>query len=190
VSGFASWVSSHAKPSFMPSATLHLLRSRWLTWGVHAGLWLLLYLAVIHTGGKTPELTEASASAPSVLTVVPVGRIDSLFSPGQWSIPLVRTKGLNPFYTYHFVPPSIPPPPAPTTKKIDATYQGFFQTGDSPKQVIVKIGDAFVVVSVGAAVVTNQFVAEATMQNLILTNAAQTNTLPLNAKRELEVPIK
>jgi hypothetical protein len=171
----------------MPSATLHLLRSRWLTWGVHLGLWLLLYLAVIHTGGKTPELTEASASAPPMLTVVPVGRIDSLFAPGQWPTPLARTKGLNPFFTSHFVPPSIPPP---TTKKVDATYQGFFQTADSPKQAIVKIGDAFVVAQVGTAVVTNQFVADATMQNLILTNSTQTNSLPLNTKRELEVPIK
>jgi hypothetical protein len=174
----------------MPSATLHLLRSRWLTWGVHAGLWLLLYLAVIHTGGKTPELLEASASAPQALTVIPVGRIDSLFSPGQWVTPLAHTKGLNPFFTSHFVPPSIPTPPPPTTKKVDATYQGFFQTADNPKQAIVKIGDIFVVTSVGAAVVTNQFIADATMQNLILTNSTQTNTLPLNAKRELEVPIK
>jgi hypothetical protein len=28
------------------------------------------------------------------------------------------------------------------------------------------------------------------MQLLVLTNAAQTNILPLNVKRELEVPIK
>jgi hypothetical protein len=172
----------------MLSATLHLLRSRWLTWGVHVCLWLLLYLAVIHTGGKTPELTEASASPPPPLSVVPVGRIDSLFSPGQWATPLARTKGLNPFLTDHFVPPSAPPPP--TTKKIDATYQGFFQTADGPRQAIVKIGDAFLVTQVGSAVVTNQFVADATMQTLTLTNAAQTNTLPLNVKRELEVPIK
>jgi hypothetical protein len=174
----------------MPSATLHLLRSRWLTWGVHVGLWVLLYLTVVHSGGKTPELIEASASTPSALTAVPVARIDSLFSPGQWTTPLTRTKGLNPFFTHHFVPPSIPTPPPPTTKKVDATYQGFFQTGDNPRQAIVKIGDAFVVASVGAAVVTNQFVADATMQNLILTNSTQTNMLPLNAKRELEVPIK
>jgi hypothetical protein len=174
----------------MPSATLQLLRSRWLTWGVHVGLWLLLYLAVIHTGGKTPELTEASPSTPPALAVVPVGRIDSLFSPGQWPTPLARTKGLNPFFTSHFVPPSIPPPPPPPTKKIDATYQGFFQTADGPRQAIVKIGDVFVVTQVGSAVVTNQFIADATMQLLVLTNAAQTNILPLNVKRELEVPIK
>lgn len=174
----------------MPSATLQLLRSRWLTWGVNLALWLLLYLAVIHTGGKTPELTEVSASAPPALPVVPVARIDSLFSPAQWPTPLAHTKGLNPFFTSHFVPPAVPTPPPPTTRKIDATYQGFFQTEDGPRQAIVKIGDAFVVTSVGAAVVTNQFVADATMQLLVLTNAAQTNTLPLNVKRELEVPIK
>lgn len=175
----------------MPSATLNLLRSRWLTWGVHLGLWLLLYLAVTHSGGKTPELTETSASVTAPPPVIPVGRLDSLVS-GQWPVSLGHTRGLNPFLTSHFVPPPSPsPPPAPTTRKVDAVYQGFFQTGDDPQTAIVKVGDEFIVARVGTPVVTNQFVAAATMQTLILTNAAaQTNLLPLNAKRELEVPIK
>jgi hypothetical protein len=172
----------------MPSATLHFLRSRWLTWGVHLGLWLLLYLAVTHTGGKTPELGETSGSVAAPQPIVPVARLDSLVS-GQWPAPLGHTRGLNPFFTSHYVPPPSPSPP--TTKKVDAIYQGFFQTQDNPKQAIVKVGDEFIVARVGMPVVTNQFVAEATMQMLILTNAAaQTNLLPLNAKRELEVPIK
>lgn len=175
----------------MPSATVNLLRSRWLTWGVHLGLWVLLYLAVTHSGGKTPELTETSASVTAPPSVVPVARLDSLVS-GQWPVSLGHTRGLNPFLTSHFVPPPSPsPPPAPTTKKVEAIYQGFFQTGDDPRTAIVKLGDEYIVARVGTAVVTNQFVAEATMQTLILTNAAaQTNVLPLNAKRELEVPIK
>ena len=47
------------------------------------------------------------------------------------------------------------------------------------------------VTPVGAKVVTNWFVAEATLQSLTLTNlTAQTNVLTLNAKKEIEVPIQ
>ncbi len=84
-----------------------------------------------------------------------------------------------------------PPPPPPTTRKIEVTYQGFYQTGDGPKQTIFKLGEAFLVAPIGARIATNLFIAEATMQALTLTNlAAQTNILPLNAKKELVVPIQ
>ena len=44
---------------------------------------------------------------------------------------------------------------------------------------------------IGARIATNLLIAEATMQAMTLTNlAAQTNILPLNVKKELEVPIQ
>ena len=71
------------------------------------------------------------------------------------------------------------------------TYQGFYQTGDGPKHTIFKLGDAFLVAPIGARIATNLFIAEATMQALTLTNlTAQTNILPLNAKKEIVVPIQ
>ena len=56
--------------------------------------------------------------------------------------------------------------------------------------MIVKLADAFVVKPVGVRVSTNWFLGDATMQALTLTNlAAQTNLLPLNTTKEIEVPI-
>ena len=84
-----------------------------------------------------------------------------------------------------------PAAPVPTTRKIEVTYQGFYESGDGPRQVIVKVGEAFIVAPIGARVATNLFVSTATMQTLTLTNlAAQTNILSLNTKKEIEVPIQ
>jgi hypothetical protein len=70
------------------------------------------------------------------------------------------------------------------------TYQGFYRTGESTKQAILKLGDAFVVTPIGATIATNLFIADATMVNLILTNlAAQSNILTLNTQKVIEVPI-
>ena len=47
------------------------------------------------------------------------------------------------------------------------------------------------VAPVGTRVVTNLFIAAATMQAMTLTNLeAQTNIVPLNVKREIVVPIQ
>ena len=82
-------------------------------------------------------------------------------------------------------------PAPPTTRKIELTYQGYYQTEGSPKTAILKLADVYIVVPVGAAVATNFYVSEATMQSLTLTNPrSQTTLLPLNAKKEIEVPVK
>ena len=175
----------------MAANFVQTLRSRWFAIGVHLGLWCVLYLAVTHLGGKTPQFHIAdSASAPSP-EPVPVAKMDSLFAPGQWAIPRAGSNTLNPFFTRYFVPIPSPKPPEPTTRKIELTYQGFYQAGDDLKHAVVNVGGDFVVASVGASIATNLFVADATLQNLVLTNlSAQTNLLLLNAKKEIEIPIK
>lgn len=175
----------------MSTWLIHVLRSRSFAIGVHVGLWLLLYLVVVHLGGRAPEFREAAGSSESLQDPIPVSKLGSLFSVAQWPPPISDTNSLNPFLTLYFVPRPTPAPPPPTTRKIEVTYQGFYQTGNEPKQVVVKVADAFVIASVGRAVTTNLFVAQANMQTLTLTNlAAQTNLLPLNAKKEIEVPIQ
>ena len=149
---------------------------------VHAGLWLLLYLAITNFGRKAPDFRDADAVANPPQGSVPVAGLERLFSPGIWPQSLIDTNRLNPFST--------PAPPPSTTRKIEVTYQGFYQTGDAPKHIIFKLGDAFKVATVGARIATNIFIAEATMQAMILTNlSAQTNILPLNTKKEIVVPI-
>jgi hypothetical protein len=174
----------------MPSTPLQLFRSRGFAWFVQGGLWCLLYLAAINLGGKAPEYSVASASSAPPQSAAPVARLDPLFasvSPGN----LIRpsdTNAPNPFFTRYFVPPPSPAPP--TTRKIEVTYQGFYQTGDGPKSAVLKLGDSFVVARVGTSVATNVYVADASLQEVTLTNGSQKTVVPLNAKKEIEVPFK
>jgi hypothetical protein len=172
----------------MPPIVKKTLRSRWFVAGVHACLWLLLYLAVTNLGGKAPDFHEADAVTNPPQSPAPVAGLERLFSPGVWPGTLIETNALNPFFTRYFVPPT---PPPPTTRKIEVTYQGFYRSGDSLSQTIFKLDDAYIVAPIGAKIATDLFIAEATVQALTLTNlAAQTNIVPLNAKREIIVPIR
>jgi hypothetical protein len=172
----------------MPPILKRALRNRWFTTCVHAGMWFLLYLAVVNLGGRAPEMRDAEGVAGPPHSLVPVAGLEHLFSPGSWPKSIADTNRLNPFVTRYFIPQA---PPPPTTRKIEVTYQGFYQTGNGPKNTIFKLGDAFVVAPIGARIATNLLIADATMQALTLTNlTAQTNILPLNVKQELVVPIQ
>ena len=164
------------------------LRSRWFVVSMHASLWLLVYLALTNLGGKAPNVRDADTAATLPQNPVPVAGLERLFSPGIWPKSLIDTNRLNPFFTPYFIPPA---PPPPTTRKIEVTYQGFYQTGDDLKHTIFKLGEAYLVAPIGARIATNLFIAEATMQALTLTNlSAQTNILPLNTKKEIVIPIQ
>ena len=175
----------------MKALLLQILESRWFVVSVHLGLWVLLYLSLRSVGGKTPAFDEAESFSVPAQSPAPVARLEKLFTPGVWVKSFAETNSLNPFFTRHFIPPHVPAPAPPTTRKIELTYQGFYQTGTNVKQAIIKQGDAFLVTSIGAALATNLFVADATMQSVILTNlAAQTNVLTLNTQKVIEVPIQ
>jgi len=172
----------------MTPAITRMLRSRWFAACVHGSLWLLLYLAVTNLGGRAFNYGETDSSASLPHSLVPVAPLGRVFAPDVWPKTLGDTNTLNPFFTRHFIPRQAAPP---TTRTIELTYQGFYQTGGGPKQAIFKLGEAFISAPVGAKVATSLFVAEATMQVLTLTNlAAQTNIVPLNVKKEIEVPIQ
>ena len=167
------------------------LKSRWLVVCLHAGLWLLIYLAASNLGGKAPDLRETDSASTPPSRLPPISKLGSIFAPNVWPKNILETNSLDPFFTRHFIPPPTPPPPAPTTRKIELTYQGFYQTDGAAKQTIVKLGDTFLITPPGAKVTANLFVSDATVQALTLTNLAnQTNILPLNTKKEIEVPIQ
>ena len=172
----------------MPPIIKRALRNRWFVVGVHASLWFLLYLILTHLGGKAPDFREANAPANPPQSPAPVAGLERLFLPGIWPKSVVQTNLLNPFYTLYFVP--LPPPP-PTTRKIEVTYQGFYQSSEGTKQIGFKLDEAFKIAPIGAQIATELFIADATIQALTLTNvAAQTNIVPLNAKKEIIVPLK
>ena len=169
------------------------LRSRWFSGCVLAGLVLLLLLVITGIGGKRPFFWEARPNPAAVTAPVPVAKLENLFTAANRPKPTGDATSLNPFITSHFIPQTAPPPPSPTTRKIELTYQGFYQTGDSPKRAMIRFSDALVAIPVGGSVATNLFVASVTATNLTLTNSAvagQSNVLALNTKKEIEIPIR
>jgi len=164
------------------------IKSRWFVSVLHAGLWLLLALAVLRLRGTSPHFLETTSHTSPAQTPVPVTRLENLFAPEPWQKYGGDTNSPSAFATRHFIPPT---PPPPTTRKVELTYQGFYQTGEDAKHVFLQVDSALVVSLVGSRIATELFIADATMQTLTLTNAAaQTNVLTLNAKKALEVPVK
>lgn len=166
---------------------LQTLRSRWFAICVHVCLWFLLYLAAAGIGGKTPDFRESESFSAPAQSPAPVARLDGLFAADVWPKWLEQTNIPSAFYTRHFIPAT--PLPA-TAQKFELTYQGFYQSGDNPKQTMIRLGDTYLITPVGGRVISNLFVAEANMQTLTLTNlTAKTNVLSLNQKKEVEVPL-
>jgi hypothetical protein len=172
----------------MPPVIKMVLRNRWFVVGVHACLWFLLYLTLTHLGGKAPDFREVGAVGNPPQSPAPVAGLERLFLPGIWPKTLVQTNLPNPFYTRYFEPP---PPPPPTTRKIDVAYQGFYQSAEGTKQVGFKLDNVVKIAPIGAQIATELFIADATIQALMLTNvAAQTNIIGLNTNKEIIIPIK
>jgi len=166
------------------------LRSRWFSAGLHAGLWLLFVMVVAGLGGRRPQFTETDADPLAIQKPVPVAKLELLFAPDNWPKHVVDSASQNVFATLHFKPPVVPVPP-PTTRRVELTYQGYYQSGDGPQRTMLRMGDAMVAVPVGAVVVSNLWVASAGFKTLTLTNSAgQTNVLAVNVKQNVEVPLK
>ncbi len=174
----------------MTQPFLQILRSRWFAALAHAALWVLVLMSAFGLAGKMPEVHEEEAFSVPPQDPVPVGKLGDLFQPESWRQSLgSNNSGL--FFTRHFVPPPVQTPPAPTTKKFELTYQGFYGAPEAARQTIIKVGTNFVVSPIGGRVISNLFVADASFQALVLTNtSSQTNILLLNTKKEVEVPIK
>lgn len=175
------------------------LRTRWFSACLLAGLCVLLLLAVLGggRGDHQPQLQEAMTRPGAAITPIPVARLKLLFAVTNQSGIVTNPAALDLFKTSHFLPALQPPvkplpaPPPPTTQKVELTYQGYYQTGDGPKFVLLKLGEKLVRIPLGGLVVTNLFVVDAALKTLTLTNTAvQTNILNLNAKQVVEVPLK
>jgi hypothetical protein len=175
----------------MKQPLLQLLRNRWFAALVHACLWMLVFLAAFGVTGKMPDVREEEAFSVPPQDPVPVAKLAQLFSADAFPRKLPGTNEVDAFYTRYFVPPPAPTPPAPTTRKFELVYEGYYGTADGPKQTLVKLGDTFIVAPIGGRVISNLFVSDVSFQALSLTNTTgQTNMLLLNVKKEVEVPIK
>jgi hypothetical protein len=174
----------------MKNPIVKLMRTRWFAGCLHAAAWVLLCLALAHLGGTTPAFSERdSASSPHC--PVPTAKLDSLFAPGIWPAFPAQTNRMNLFASTYFAPDALAPGKPPTSRKIELTYLGFYQSVDGPKRAMVKLGNGFITSPLGSKLASNLFVAQLTMQTMTLTNpAAQTNLLSVNTRKEIEVPLK
>jgi hypothetical protein len=174
----------------MKASLTMILGSRVLTLSVHVLLWVLLYLTVVGLRGTAPPYRETAAGSESVRNLKPVVSLHRLYAAATPPMP-VATNAMNAFYTRYFIPSPAPAPPAPTTKKIELVYQGFYEAGPGPKQVVVKMGERILISPVGSRLTANLYAAQASITSLLLTNtAAATNVLPLNIGKQIEVPIQ
>jgi hypothetical protein len=178
----------------MPDLVSQTLRNRWVVFGLHGALWLLLYLVLVNLGGKPPAYTDSPISPGSTnQSLPPMTQLAGLFASTNSPTNRFQDPALmNPFVTKHFVPAPAPaPPPPPTTRKVELTYLGFYQTEGGQQQTMIQFTNAFLVAPVGGKVLSNLFVSSVTMQSLALTNTlAQTNVLPVNVKKVVEVPLQ
>jgi hypothetical protein len=169
-----------------------LLKSRSLSMGVHAALWMLLIFGLTSFHGTTPYFhdTDVLRGQPQVLP--PVTNLAELYSTQMVQAKITKQDVTSPFYTRYFVPAPAPgPPPPPTTRKIEITYLGYYKTTGSTTRAMVRMIDTLVEIPVGSQLVTNLSISAANIQALVLTNnAGLTNLLPMNVKTIVEVPLK
>lgn len=169
-----------------------LVKDRWLTAALQTGLVILLVLILKDWGGQLPAFPNLKGRHVPLSQSVPVGKIEALFSAASLAQMMPATNAANPFFTSHFQPPPAPPPPPPaTTRKVELIYQGFFQVESGAKNAFIKAGDSLVTGPVGTKVVADWVLASIELNTVLLTNnAAQTNLLQFNAKKEVEIPVK
>src|SRR5262245_56574914 len=113
-----------------------ILKSRWFAGFVHFAIWILLLVAVMGLKGNVPNFNDIDSSSSAAQSPIPIVGLEQLSSPAAWPKLAEGTNDVNPFSTKHFFPPAVTPPPAPTTRKFELTYQGFYQAENGPLQTM------------------------------------------------------
>lgn len=155
---------------------------------------VLLYFVLVtfkDTPTTLPSLNEGSAETDQL---VPIKQIEELSAELVQPPLLEFGSGNHPFFTTHFKAPPKPPekpaaPPAPLLKKVPLYYHGLYKTADGSQQVFLKVEGQLKVLSMGAKVLKEWSVAEATPKQLTLTNpaVAEPAILEFNREKILEV---
>jgi hypothetical protein len=148
-------------------------------------LLVLLTLVFRDYGVGLPQFPTPGRRSEPVLIPISENQLEGLLTPS--AVPTLDPTNLsNPFFTTHFQPPK---PSAPATRKVNMTYQGFFQTTDGDKQAFVRVDDANLTATLGRPIVADLAVSEINVHSLTLTNSAsQTNVLEFNKSTSVEVP--
>jgi hypothetical protein len=162
-------------------------RDRWIAALLLVGLVVLLGFVVRHLGVDIPDFPASNRRPPPATTGVTVGRLDALDTLFKVPRLLVPTNTVMPFYTTHFQPP---PPKPPTTRRVDLTYLGYFQTAGGEKRAYVRVGENLFVGPAGSNVVADLTVTDIALRTLTLRSPAQTNVLDFQVQKPVEVPVQ
>jgi hypothetical protein len=163
-----------------------LKRDRWIASLLLVGLLVLLVLVLRDYGVRLPRFPQPTRHSETAFIPVSDMQLDEMLAAA--SIPALRsTNFTSPFFTTHFQPPK---PPAPTTRKVNMVYQGFFQSTDGDKQAFLRVDDANRTVALGRPVIADLAVSDIQTRTLTLTNSAsRTNVLEFNKTVAVEVPV-
>jgi hypothetical protein len=148
-----------------------------------AGLLALVALVARDLGGAVPELRLLPVRPMLPGGYVTTPQLQEWFSPASFARLAPGTNFVNPFHTLFFQPP----PPSPT-KPVELTYIGCVETSMGRRLAYLQIGGATLIMTNGSKVVADHVLHSIDMKAVILTNAQQTNVLPFNVKRVLQVP--
>ncbi len=162
-----------------------LKRDRWFATLLLVALLVLLALVLRDYGVGLPRFPKSSHRPGAALLPVTKDQLDELVAPS--AVPALHSTNLsNPFFTAYFQPPA---PPAPTTRKVNMIYLGFFETTDGEKQAFVRVDDADLTATLGRPIVADLSISEINVRTLTLTNSAsRTNVLEFDKSTSVEVP--
>jgi hypothetical protein len=162
----------------------------WAAAALTVGILAMLVLLARDLRTRPALVASAARSTRLKTEALPLAKIDALFSSSEIGKAVPAPELVNPFYTTFFQPLSQPKPQAPTTRKVELVYQGFYESAGGRKQAYVKAGDALTFAGPGEVVVADLAVSEITLRTLVLTNkSGQANTLLFKAPKEVEVPL-
>ena len=163
-----------------------LKRDRWIASLLLLGLLVLLVLVLRDYGVGLPRFPQSARHAETAFTPVSESQLQKLLAPAN--VPALSSTNLgSPFFTTHFQPPK---PPAPTTRKVDMIYKGFFQTTDGDRQAFVQVDNANRTIALGRPFIADLAVSEILPRTLTLTNStSRTNVLEFNKSTSVEVPV-
>ena len=161
-------------------------RSYLMAAGIFTAAVLILILLLQDLNDALPDRPRFEpAAAPAVLGPTN-GRLPELFSPAALTDVARVTNAPLPFVTTFFQPP--PPPPAKKTRKVNLTYNGFFQTAGGEKRAYLMIDDKLAMLPPGASVVADVVISNILRTELTLLQATQAVVIPFRGSKEVEVP--
>ena len=166
----------------LPEKTLLLLSSALIATGV-VFFWVVKDIWLTPAAPRpltSSNLVESTGSTSEVLRAI--------FSPSALPRLKAGTNTVNPFFTTYFRPPA--PPPPVTTRRIELSYQGYFQTPNGAKQAYVMVGTNLVVGPSGTKLVADLSVADFNLTALTIKRGqTQEIVVPFRVKKEQEVPL-